>query len=791
LAHRKALPYWFTKFFATEGNAMARPIDQWLRPEGDDAAYAELVALAARLRELILAQPLPDLLGYLYAQLLLGRLAQPGEAAAHVRATEKDARDQLIQLQFALEYVHAAWAGPVAPAEGPFNEVAMAPLLATADELRHKSLLAAMRWTRLNEDAAHDPSRAELLIRALHNWILLRGNRYQAMEDEFYRFALTPHDDALRERFGVGADAIAEGIQALSDKLRTGHAHAITVFGEAFSDVQMRAEQQSLGLDEATAQWQRDAPERMRPLQEAMEDLFKGGICHVNRHCALPRSVLEVLAYAPGEETDFWAPGAFSGSPLRTLPARKRPLIRLDDEFYSTDPSFVRDASYPILVHQLQQGTDAQRTAFRQRQQAMAEHAFTSILADQLQGAQVYRSVYYRIAGRNWRENDTVIVLDDTLIIVEAKAGAAATVASPATDFPRHVRAIEDLIVKAHAQCKGLLDRLDELGELPLCQYRDGRYQEVVRLKLAAFRRIIPIGLTVESMAPFSAACGRIPGIDPILGRYPFISVAIDELFILRRILPSTGALLHYLGTRQAAAGVPQLLLFDETDHLGAYLRYGSYPDALMRVRGADRAKLIAAGGMSDAIDACFMDPDNSGPPMADTELTELNQLLGALEATAAPGWTAINEVLRDVPAIARPPLATFLRISRRALPAEAHSWGWLRTAVPLVIWHTRSKNVDGDSQRQIAGAIAAFAQAPRAWLLTVHVDDQHVVHAVTGEQVIATAPEIPPTVPPPTVRRHEWRLPGLNLAPAGIMPRRNAPCWCGSGEKYKRCHGP
>lgn len=89
---REALPYSSTTFFATEGNAMARPIDQWLRPEGDDAAYAELTVLAARLRELILAQPLPDLLGYLHAQLLLGRLAQPGEAAAHVRATERRTR---------------------------------------------------------------------------------------------------------------------------------------------------------------------------------------------------------------------------------------------------------------------------------------------------------------------------------------------------------------------------------------------------------------------------------------------------------------------------------------------------------------------------------------------------------------------------------------------------------------------------------------------------------------------------------------------------------------------------
>jgi uncharacterized protein YecA (UPF0149 family) len=33
-------------------------------------------------------------------------------------------------------------------------------------------------------------------------------------------------------------------------------------------------------------------------------------------------------------------------------------------------------------------------------------------------------------------------------------------------------------------------------------------------------------------------------------------------------------------------------------------------------------------------------------------------------------------------------------------------------------------------------------------------------------------------------------RILGLPAASApAVLPGRNEPCWCGSGEKYKRCH--
>jgi len=141
---------------------------------------------------------------------------------------------------------------------------------------------------------------------------------------------------------------------------------------------------------------------------------------------------------------------------------------------------------------------------------------------------------------------------------------------SPATDFDRHERVIRELIVKAYEQCKRFLDYLGSAREVPLCARVDNQFVEVARLRRDSYRVILPIGLTVESFTPFSAMCKDFPEIQPLLGKHPFVSMSVDDLFVLDRFLPTTGALLHYLEVRQQVAGIRRAMLFDEIDHLGA-----------------------------------------------------------------------------------------------------------------------------------------------------------------------------------------------------------------------------
>lgn len=546
-------------------------------------------ATAARMRELIVLMPPHDLLGYIYAQYMMKAMSDQSIAEGK-RQHEADAPSDLInQNQFLLEYVHAVLASDVAPADVTFDEVQCAELFELSSELREQAMLFAVVSSAGTKDGVFGPDTADIEFRAKSTWVMLRGNRYQVLEGEFYRYVLAPHDDVLKEVYGVSSADIAEGLQAMANATRSGHAGAVSVMMNQFEAAQAFAKAQGKALEQVMEAWLEANSEQTESARQAMEDMFRGGIANVSRHTKLPSILLGDLAYQRGEETEFFAAGDFAGTPYRTLPARKKPLIQLESDYYAVDPCFTRDAGYRALLYNLLQRKSDYKKTFENRQKTMSEVAFADILTAQLPGAAVFQEVYYKDpASKKWSENDTLILVDDVLFLVEAKAGAAATIASPAHDFGRHAQSVQDLVLKAYKQCERFFNYLNSADEVQLYHLVDGKYEECGRVRRSNYRVMVPIGLTVESFSPFSAYCKELPQIEPLLGKHAFVSLSIDDLFVLKRFLPTPGEFVHYMEVRQSVAGKRRAHIFDEFDHLGAYLKKNRFDqDIADQLKGA------------------------------------------------------------------------------------------------------------------------------------------------------------------------------------------------------------
>ena len=484
-------------------------------------------ALAERMRELIAAQPTQDLLGYIYAQRVLRALHEPEGTEQPNPADNPSAL--IDDTQFLLEYVHAALASTPSQGETSFNEAACAELFELATKLKTTAMFHAMASSVGTENGAFGPNTADVEFQAKSTWVLLRGNRYQVLEGEFYTFVLAPHDALLRVTYGIGADEIAAGFQDMANAVRMGHADAVEEMAKQFHAAEAFAEAQGKPFEGVAADWVKDHAGEMNTAAQAFDDMVRGGICNVSRHTALPPALLADLAYERGEEMEFFEDGLYSGTPFRTLPARKRPLIKLGGDYYAVDPCFTRDAGYRALLWNLLRRKPEYKKDFEARQKAMSEAAFFEILGTQLKGATVHQEVYYKDpVTRQWVENDTLVLIDDVLILVEAKAGAAATIASPALDFARHAQAVQDLVVKAYKQCKRFFDYLGAADEVPIFKRENEKYVECRRLRRSDYRLMLPIGLTVESFSPFSAMCKELPDI-ALLTREARFSFSLDR----------------------------------------------------------------------------------------------------------------------------------------------------------------------------------------------------------------------------------------------------------------------
>lgn len=762
----------------------------------------EMVETAARMRSLIVGMPPEDLIGYLFAQIMMKSMENQ-RAAAGTETEEDSPYDTLNQTQFLLEYVHAVLASDHAPIEMKFDELQCAELIKLSRQLREQAMIYAMASSVDKKDGFFGPDTADIEFRAKSIWVILRGNRYQVLEGEFYRYVLAPHDDVLTEIYGVGSTEIGLGFQKMADAIRTGHADAISEMMKQFEAAQAFAVKHRKTLEEVMPAWVAANEDPSKSAGQAMDDMFRGGIANVSRHTNLPQKLLADLAYQRGEDTEFFGAGDFTGTPFRTLPARKKPLIQLGDNYYAVDPSFTRDAGYrAILFNLLQRKPDYKKT-FEDRQKAMSEGAFPEVLAAQLLGGKVYQEVYYKDpVTKQWSENDTLILLDDVLYLVEAKAGAAATIASPALDFKRHIQSVQDLVIKAYKQCERFFNYLHSADEVPIYHLNAGKYTECARIRLSDYRVLLPIGLTIESFSPFSAYCKELPQIEPLLGKYSFISMSIDDLFVLKRFLPTSGEFAHYMEVRQSVAGIRRAHLFDEFDHLGAYIKRNRFDKDIGDQLKNGNTDMLVWDGMSAIIDRSFEGEDwQTRPKPAQEFPDEILKLLKAIDRTRAPGWLLVESYIRNFGEEGRKDLAIMLSDLAKTLDKHpARYFVVADDAAPLFVWmQSAHHEVNWKKINDKASAAAIHTGNHNVIGLLVDVNAtgiyskaQHFKVHFPSEKTEENAHlfEDAQHMNRPNKAVNNKKSAVKSEQPSVKKVGRNEQCPCGSGKKYKKCHG-
>lgn len=758
----------------------------------------EMKEAAAKIRILINGMPPEELLGYIYAQLMMTSNNTPSPVLSSDIPNEENN-----EAQFLLEYVHAVLASDAAQEDVLFDENKCGELFALSRDLREKAIFFAMVSSANTKNKDFGSYTADIEYHAKSSWIMLRGNRYQVLEGEFYQYVLAPHDDILKDIYGIGAIEIAEGFQQLANATRVGHANAIEEMMKQFQAAQDFAAKQKKPLEDVMEEWVEANAQQTENAGLAMDDMQRGGIANVSRHTKLPSELLADLAYQRGEELDFFSEGDFSGTPYRTLPARKKPLIKLGVDYYAVDPCFIRDAGYRSLLFNLLQKKPDYKEAFKERQKVISEAAFPEILAEQLSGAVVYQEVYYKDPKtKQWAENDTLVLIDDVLYLVEAKAGAAATIASPELDFKRHSQSVKDLIIKAYKQCERFFEYLKSADEVPLFNLINGKYEEVGKLRHSDYRVMIPIGLTVESFSPFSSFSKNLPQVKPLVGQYSFVSISIDDLFVLRRMLPTPGVFAHYMEVRQAIACIKQGFLFDELDHLGAYLTKNRFDQDIIDQSKDENASLVICDGMSHVVDSAFASEQWETSPKPTQEFPEVVlKVLSALDISRESGWLSVDSLIRDFGEEARNNFAKYLTELDKTIekhPARYFTFGG--EANPIFVWMQNSKyEVEWEKVNYKASAVALSIKVDKLMGVLLKVDKRGVYEAA---QHFETHAPVKQNEDNSFIFEDAKRMSQQTKSRAApivdkklVLERkrkvgRNDPCPCASGKKYKKCHG-
>ena len=633
----------------------------------------ELERMSSLVCDLILAQPPKQLLGYVWSTHSINILNEKSEQGEDYRPYKV----MIDKLQFILEYMHAVWScnSKLTDEGAELDRSKIAKLYSVLEELRNTTMHYCMMKSMALVDTTGQTHMGDISFLAMMTWVNLRGRRYQVLEEEFLGFVLKPHDKALRETYGMGADAIAGELQAIANSMRTGLFDAMEWITKSMkalpkgdsTEVNITAE---IALEGGSA----------------FDDLLNGGICNLSKHTVLTLPLLQDLSFLPGENKEFLADGEFKGTPLRTMPALVRPCIRLGAEYFATDGQFVRDVAYRTIQRGLLERNPMYKQEWTRRQQHLIEMAFRTIFSKQFKDAVVFHSVFFKDSTTDhWVETDLVVVMEDVLLIVEAKAGVMA-MHSPATDFDRHMGTVERLIVGAYKQCKRFVEYMGSSSTVPIYELCDGNYLKISDIRLCDFRKVLPVGLTVESLAPFSSCVRQLEGITPLIGKHAFMSMSVDDLLLLNRFLPTTGELIHYLEVRQAAGAVPDTILFDEMEYLGAYIVRNRFDTDLKKQQ--TETSLVLWNSYADVVDKYFEGEELGKEPVPQQKYpAELEAVLRVLEKKRPMAWLEMDSAIRNLNGEQRENLSKGIAALKNTLKRHRHRRMLMFNGMPIQVW--------------------------------------------------------------------------------------------------------
>ncbi len=673
-----------------------------------DVLLAELRENCHELRKLINSQRPTHLIGYLWSMVLLSLMSKSKEEDDSLPPVTGDESEIII----AMEYVHA-----VISTDG-IHDSYPDKLDSRVGDLvieRSKRILSICFQIQMISGLAEDnenyiESLAGLKFRIFTSWVAIRGKRFQCTEEEFFKLTLSPHTTILQEKFGVSSDQIAAEIQRFADNTRFGMADATESLTELLRPHGLTPSSlaSSGGIDLNIF-----SPSDQGKFQNAIADMFYGEVFNISSKTDLDARFLSAVCTAPGSVKDFFDDSPHSGTPYQTLPCKIKPLTKIGDDYYCTDPNHFRDTMYRAVQRALIECDNNYRKEWNDKQKSMSEHAFVDLMSEFIHDSEIYFDAYYKVDGR-WCETDCVIICDDVLITLEVKAGSEA-LRSPAANLKQHTRKVDQLIGRAYEQARRFIEDADTShnGGVRIFQKEEGgNFREKTQIKFSKFRKVYPIGLTVESFTPFSATFNERQDVTAISDQHDFISMSIDDLIAIKHVLRSCGELMHYFDVRQQMSSIREAFLFDEMDHLGAYVSNNRIDQTAKERLQNDQLNGIWFDGFDlDVLGPYFSDPDwpNVIPP-SQPYPEHLSQLLSALDEERHPGWLEGDNCIRDMGSEGREQFEALYKRTAHSLRHKGQTYFLTGGGVSNFYALSRSDGIDRSLSARRQAEVATIA---------------------------------------------------------------------------------
>jgi hypothetical protein len=519
-------------------------------------------------------------------------------------------------------------------------------------------------------------------------------------------------------------------------------------------------------------------------MQEKMRLTFTPAIFDISDLTSLPKPFLSLLSVKPGESIlkTITGPNHDDLSPLSTSVLHYKPFLEVDGRFYTFYHSGFDDHMADLIEADLFEKRPGQISEMAKKRSDRLESDGNELLSSIVRPDFAHQNVYYPNpddAGA-LTELDLLLGVDDVLFLVEAKAGGFSAGASRGAPESM-AEGFSDLIIEGQRQSERAEKYIRSADEVIFFD-ATGR-GEVRRIKHSQFRKIIRIVITREELGWVGAQIAILSVLDPNLkNSYPW-HISIDDLRVIAELFKDDEIrFMHYLEIRLLASAETALSQHDELEHIGLYNKINYYHE--LPVEGMNRLSFDPSY-MSD-IDHYFMDlAAGDAPAMSTQEMpAKMREFMSALRASRLPHRFEVGAIVLSMDAVGRAEFKGSLDVLD-----EGRSRGKQRTVrlpfTPRKLGFSVSYANGPRWEEELRRSAVQMKQGNcERWIVVQLADNSS--YEVSKIEVI-TSDRFTDTELAVETSRHDAKV---HEAMVNEKPGRNSQCPCGSGKKFKKCHG-
>jgi len=625
--------------------------------------------------------------------------------------------------------------------------------------------------------------------------LMIRVNRYPFFLADYLRSSLSPYEQQIKEIYGIGVEKIIEELSQIDEYQKTGvldRYRDVLDLENTFTD-KLRDKGYAVDPGATPAEIKRTQAafetEEFKALHDEMQEkmrlTFTPAIFEITDLSSLPKPFLSLLSVKPGESIleTLTGPDHDDLSPLSTSALHYKPFLEVDGKFYTFYHSGFEDHMADIIEADLFEKRPAQISVMAKKRSDQLESDSNDLLSSIINPDFAYQNVYYPNpddAG-NLTELDLLLGVDDTLLLVEAKAGGFSAGANRGA--PQSLaEGLSDLIIEGQRQSERAEKYIKSAEEVAF--FDETGKREVHRIKNSHFRRIIRIVITRENLGWVGARIATLSVLDPSLSNsYPW-HVSIDDLRIIAELFKDDEIrFMHYLELRLLASAETILNQSDEIEHIALYNKINHYHD--LQVQGVNQLTFDPAY-MSD-IDHYFMSRTEGETPSVPTQEMPpmMREFISALKISGLPHRFEVGSIVLSLDETAR---EEFAKDGLGTLDAG------------LVEGRQRSFRMPFTDRK--IGLSISYANGPH-WLEEIRRSAVQMEKGSCSRWLVVQMANKSPYEISNIEVIYPGRFTDIQLAAnrsrheettqqqiTNNKPGRNEQCPCGSGKKFKKCHG-